>query len=198
MPVSPDEVRRMAALSRLAMADAEVEGVRAALDGILRHVDALPVADESPELCLDGLSAAPLRADLGPPDMLLLPPGAMAPAWEQGFYVVPVLASHARADPEQGAPPPVTPGVSVDELPHDVLTIAPSSDPNPPTAVDVTSQSTAVSMDAPAAQALAVSADAPAAHSPAGSADDARAAAGEVEWIDVLRPEDGIPGEDGR
>jgi aspartyl/glutamyl-tRNA(Asn/Gln) amidotransferase C subunit len=98
MTVTPEEVRRLAALARLALADGEVEEMRAGLEAMLSHVGALPVADEHADFCPAGLEQARLRSDMGPPDMMLLPPSALAPAWEQGFYVVPGLASHAHAE----------------------------------------------------------------------------------------------------
>ena len=103
MAVSTDEVLRLAALARLPLTAVEAESLRADLDAVLRHVEALPPAEAGPRVPLAGLEATRLRADLGPPDMLLLPPEAIAPAWEDGFYVVPRLASHA--------PPVVADGV---------------------------------------------------------------------------------------
>jgi aspartyl/glutamyl-tRNA(Asn/Gln) amidotransferase C subunit len=97
MAVSTDEVLRLAALARLPLTMEEADALRADLESVLRHVEALPPAEAGPQAPLAGLEAARLRPDLGPPDMLLLPPDAIAPAWSDGFYVVPRLASHASS-----------------------------------------------------------------------------------------------------
>jgi len=45
MPVDKDAVRRVARLARIAVSDAEVEALRAELDGILRFVEQLREVD---------------------------------------------------------------------------------------------------------------------------------------------------------
>ncbi|HET6765485.1 MAG TPA: Asp-tRNA(Asn)/Glu-tRNA(Gln) amidotransferase subunit GatC [Longimicrobiaceae bacterium] len=103
MPISLDEVHRLAAESRLALKPHEATALRAELEGMLQAFDALPPADGDPAVAVPGLECARMRSDLGAPDTLLLPPSALAPAWAGDLFVVPRLESHAAAPPSAAA-----------------------------------------------------------------------------------------------
>ncbi len=94
MGVTPEEVRRIAALARLRLEAGEVERMSAELSGILDHVRALEGVEEdaTPSPPRD-LQSAPLRADGGVPDTLGRLPDQLAPAWTEPFFVVPRLAA---------------------------------------------------------------------------------------------------------
>lgn len=114
MQVTPEEVRRIAALARLALTDAEVERLTAEVGEMLRHVAALEEADLS-DLSRgdDRRWAAPAgidaekpdaeRPDRADPDPLHRMPDQIAPAWSDPFFVVPRLASHDARGEDAGA-----------------------------------------------------------------------------------------------
>lgn len=69
------------------------------MNDILEHFGELASAD------LAGIAPepatswpAPVRPDTAPPDPLALPPSALAPAWEAGFFTVPRLAALDAAE----------------------------------------------------------------------------------------------------
>jgi aspartyl-tRNA(Asn)/glutamyl-tRNA(Gln) amidotransferase subunit C len=102
MAVTPDDVRRIADLARLAVPEARVPALVAELNGILAHMDELARVDAA------GAAAAELA---GQPGMRLRPdtvgdlpvrdalPG-IAPAFRDGFFLVPRLATHEDAGGE--------------------------------------------------------------------------------------------------
>lgn len=91
MPVSREEVRRIASLARVRLTEMEAEALRHDLNDVLEYVDTLssvsvndvPVPDRTPE-------SAPER---GPgerqPDSMADPPGRYAPGFRDEFFVVP-------------------------------------------------------------------------------------------------------------
>lgn len=92
MTVTPEEVRLAAALARLRLDDAEVAAMAGELASILEHVRALARADGTdavPGAVED--RAAPLRPDVYGADLLHRSPDMVAPAWKDGFFVVPRL-----------------------------------------------------------------------------------------------------------
>jgi aspartyl-tRNA(Asn)/glutamyl-tRNA(Gln) amidotransferase subunit C len=94
MSVSLDDVRRIAALARLTVDDDRATALTAQLNGILAHMDVLqqvPALDHDP---VDDLPGMPLAPDAGPPVPLTRSPAAIAPAWRDGFFLVPRLATH--------------------------------------------------------------------------------------------------------
>ena len=94
MAVSPDDVRRLAALARLALDDGQAEAMAAQLTDILGHVDGLDtLSDDGTAPGGDG-APAPLRADLPGADALDREPADFAPEWRDGFFTVPRLPSH--------------------------------------------------------------------------------------------------------
>jgi aspartyl-tRNA(Asn)/glutamyl-tRNA(Gln) amidotransferase subunit C len=103
MSVSRDEVRRIAALARLRL-DEERAGILAEeLNRILEHVDTL--AEVRVETDLEGIrlppEPVPFRpADLTPDSLPAGAPGAGAPRWEDGFFVVPRLPGVQAAEEE--------------------------------------------------------------------------------------------------
>lgn len=118
MAVTPEDVRHVATLARLRLSEAEAERMVGDLNGILRHVDELAELEEGTGTAgppaaggteLTGGpgagEAAPLRADTPAADPLAFGPAALAPAWVNGFFTVPRLASHeAEAEDEEVAP----------------------------------------------------------------------------------------------
>lgn len=92
--VTPDEVRRVAALARLRLDEASLERLTRDLNGILAHVEKLA------EVELDGIAepeavqgrATPFREPGTAPDPLAEgAPADRAPGWREGFFVVPRL-----------------------------------------------------------------------------------------------------------
>jgi aspartyl-tRNA(Asn)/glutamyl-tRNA(Gln) amidotransferase subunit C len=97
MSVSLDEVRRIATLARLTVSDDRAAALVAQLNGILEHMDVLqqlPGLDADPA---DAMAGMPLAADTGPSVALARDPATFAPAWREGFFVVPRLATHESA-----------------------------------------------------------------------------------------------------
>jgi aspartyl-tRNA(Asn)/glutamyl-tRNA(Gln) amidotransferase subunit C len=92
MSVTPDEVRRIAELARLQPGEEDVERLTGELNAILGHMDALAEADTSGvEGGGEPLPAA-FRDPDAPPDPLTEGgPGAAAPEWREGFFLVPRL-----------------------------------------------------------------------------------------------------------
>ncbi len=93
MTVTPEEVRRLAALARIQLDDAEVGAMVGELETILEHVRILGRADgtEPAPPATAEVRAAPLRPDEYGADLLHRSPDMIAPAWEDPFFVVPRL-----------------------------------------------------------------------------------------------------------
>lgn len=106
MAVTPEEVRKVAELARLALEPEEVDRLTADLSRILEHVDALSEAETGGEGVQPDAPAVIPDSDAPGHDPLARPPAAFAPAFEDGYFTVPRLASHsdAGADPEPSAP----------------------------------------------------------------------------------------------
>ena len=89
--LSPDEVRRIARLARIEVADAEVEHLRSELNGILAMVDAMQAVDtkEIEPMAHPQDMRQRLRVDeVTEPDRRELYQ-SVAPATEDGLYLVP-------------------------------------------------------------------------------------------------------------
>lgn len=99
MAVTPDDVRHIAALARLGIAPERVPQLVSELNGILRHMHVLSKVHTADVDAAYGVGAGgmPLRADDGAPYPLARSRDAFAPALEDGFFVVPRLASHLDA-----------------------------------------------------------------------------------------------------
>ena len=99
MAISREEVRRIAALAALRLSDDEADRLAGELADILDHFDALRElgTGQHRDTGAHGDTGTPLRPDAGAPDPLDYPPGEAAPAFEDGFFTVPRLASHGEA-----------------------------------------------------------------------------------------------------
>jgi aspartyl-tRNA(Asn)/glutamyl-tRNA(Gln) amidotransferase subunit C len=99
MAVSEREVRHVADLARIGVAEDEVPRLVAELGGILSHMEVLRAVNTEGVSCAAGISSGgtPLRADLGPAYPLAAPRESFAPALRDGLFLVPRLATHARA-----------------------------------------------------------------------------------------------------
>jgi aspartyl-tRNA(Asn)/glutamyl-tRNA(Gln) amidotransferase subunit C len=95
MSVSPEEVRRIAALARLELGDDEVVEMSRQLSSILEHMEALGQVDVSEAAAVAGVfdEQAPLRDDRVGFDPLGRPVDEIAPDWRDAFFVVPRLAA---------------------------------------------------------------------------------------------------------
>lgn len=108
MAVTHDDVRKMAALARLAVPVERLDALAAELNGILQHMDALARVDVTGDAAEAGEPAAGMRLspDAGPSVPLTRTLEAIAPAWREGFFLVPRLDTHgaagAAADEPQG------------------------------------------------------------------------------------------------
>jgi aspartyl-tRNA(Asn)/glutamyl-tRNA(Gln) amidotransferase subunit C len=88
-------------LANLQLEPDEVDRLAAGIAGIIAHVEALRALD------LDGVppytaaadDAAPLRPDEPGADPLQHGPEAFAPAWADGFFLVPRLETHRDDSP---------------------------------------------------------------------------------------------------
>jgi aspartyl-tRNA(Asn)/glutamyl-tRNA(Gln) amidotransferase subunit C len=90
----------MAALARLAVPPGRVEALVIELNGILSQMDILARVTTDADTDI-GFRAMPLSADQGPPAGLDRSPADFAPAWRDGFFLVPRLASHSGAGAER-------------------------------------------------------------------------------------------------
>ena len=97
MAVTPDDVRHIAQLARLAVDEARIPDLVRELNGILGHMDALRKVDTKGVEPTTGVGDAglALREDAGPPIPLARPLEGFAPAMRDGFFLVPRLATHA-------------------------------------------------------------------------------------------------------
>lgn len=104
MAVTREEVLHIAALARFKLDDARVDTLAGELTAILRHVDVLLAVDTKSAEPLDAAGAAgtPLRSDASAPAKLSLPLESIAPGMNDGFFMVPRLATHEDAA-ESGA-----------------------------------------------------------------------------------------------
>src|SRR5262249_51812325 len=94
-----DDVRHIAALARLGLSDERAAALVGELNGILAHMDVLAkvdTADVEPVIGI-GASGTPLRGSTGPSVPLSPPIETFAPEFEQGFFLVPRLATHEDA-----------------------------------------------------------------------------------------------------
>jgi aspartyl-tRNA(Asn)/glutamyl-tRNA(Gln) amidotransferase subunit C len=93
----------IARLAELAVDDEALPAVALELSKILEFVAQLDqVPAGSPRPFLAGPDLAPLRADEVKPIPLGLPPGAIAPEFRDGFFLVPRLAVHADPAADDG------------------------------------------------------------------------------------------------
>lgn len=92
MAVTPDDVRRIAALARVGVPDDRVDLLVRELSGILAHMDVLSRVAE-PATAVPG-AGMPLASDEPPSVPLARPREEFAPEMREGFFLVPRLATH--------------------------------------------------------------------------------------------------------
>ncbi len=98
MAVSTDDVRNIALLARLAIDEARMPALVVELNGILGHMDVLQAISIDAALAMDHASLRmPLRPDDTLPVSLSRDRSAFAPAFRDGFFLVPRLATHGVA-----------------------------------------------------------------------------------------------------
>jgi aspartyl-tRNA(Asn)/glutamyl-tRNA(Gln) amidotransferase subunit C len=99
MPVSEDDVRHIAALARLGIEPGRLPSLASELSAILSHMDALfrVKTEDAQEAIGVGDGGMPLRDDRGPPIPLARDLSAFAPAFRDGFFLVPRLDTHESA-----------------------------------------------------------------------------------------------------
>ena len=97
MAISAGDVRRIAALARLHVDDTTAATLAVELEGIARHMQVLASVDTKgvEEAIGVGARGLPVRDDTGPPIPLAVALEALAPHMQDGFLLVPRLASHA-------------------------------------------------------------------------------------------------------
>lgn len=102
MSVTAADLRHIAALARLGIADERVPSLVAELNGILEHMDTLAKVKTRGVVAVSsiGAPAQPLREDGGAPLPLERPPQSFAPAMRDGFIIVPRLATHEASGDE--------------------------------------------------------------------------------------------------
>lgn len=91
--VTRQQVEHVARLARLHLASDEAERMTRDLNGILEHMVDLADVDVAGMDATDGVidQPPPLRADRPGRTELAVPPDAIAPAWNDGFFTVPKL-----------------------------------------------------------------------------------------------------------
>jgi aspartyl-tRNA(Asn)/glutamyl-tRNA(Gln) amidotransferase subunit C len=89
--VERDEVLRIASLARLRLTEAELDRMTGDLNAILGHVDELSLLEAGQVAGGDeGQPARSTRAaEVTGTEPERLDPGSLAPAWREGFFVVP-------------------------------------------------------------------------------------------------------------
>lgn len=102
MPVSIDDVRHIAALARLGLSDERAASLVNELNGILTHMDVLArvKTDDIEPVTGIGASGAPLREDDERSAPVEHSIATFAPKVEQGFFLVPRLATHEDSSEE--------------------------------------------------------------------------------------------------
>jgi aspartyl-tRNA(Asn)/glutamyl-tRNA(Gln) amidotransferase subunit C len=88
VPVTREQIRRMAALAELAVDDRAAAALETQLGRILDFVRQLESLDAGPAGEADPRAVA-LRPDVVGPDPLHRPPGEFAPAFQDGLFLVP-------------------------------------------------------------------------------------------------------------
>ena len=91
MATSAEETARIAALAHLRLSGEELEAMTSDLIRILDYVEQLAELDLEEMADVGGVVdwPAPERRSGLPPDALTRGPGAQAPDWREGFFVVP-------------------------------------------------------------------------------------------------------------
>ncbi len=93
--IQRDEIVRVAKLAKIQTSELEVDSLTTDCRAILNHfeeVSQLDVTNTAPAGSLE--FEAPLREDIVDPDPLEVPLETNAPAWREGFFVLPRLPAH--------------------------------------------------------------------------------------------------------
>ena len=100
MAVSIDDVRHIASLARLGLAEPRAAAIADELNTILAHMDELAKVDTAgvQEAIGVGAEGLPVRKDLGPPFPLARSHDAFAPSVRDGFFLVPRLSTHESTE----------------------------------------------------------------------------------------------------
>jgi aspartyl-tRNA(Asn)/glutamyl-tRNA(Gln) amidotransferase subunit C len=98
--VSIDDVRHIASLARLGLAESRAAAIANELNTILSHMDALAKVDTAgvQEAIGVGAEGLPVRKDVGPPFPLARSLDAFAPSIRDGFFLVPRLSTHESTE----------------------------------------------------------------------------------------------------
>jgi aspartyl-tRNA(Asn)/glutamyl-tRNA(Gln) amidotransferase subunit C len=98
--VTLDDVRHIATLARLGLTDDRAAALVAELNTILQHMEVLSSVDtkEIEPVAGVGATGLPLRPDIGPPIPLERKIDEFAPRTNDGFFLVPRLATHEDAE----------------------------------------------------------------------------------------------------
>lgn len=101
MAVSENDVRHVAALARLGLADDRVQSLVGELNGILAHMDVLQQVDiGGASLDPDATQGMRMREDVPNPIALHRARDEFAPSMRDGFFLVPRLSTHGTTDDE--------------------------------------------------------------------------------------------------
>jgi aspartyl-tRNA(Asn)/glutamyl-tRNA(Gln) amidotransferase subunit C len=101
--VTHDDVRNIASLARVSVANERLETLAAELSGILGHMDALAGVDTTRVDTEASAGTMRLASDEGPSVQLARPPETIAPQWRDGFFLVPRLDTHGGDAGASGA-----------------------------------------------------------------------------------------------
>jgi aspartyl-tRNA(Asn)/glutamyl-tRNA(Gln) amidotransferase subunit C len=95
MLITTSEVEQIAALARLELEEAELAAMAKDLGSIIDHIRELEGVDTAGVVPMGGVGdePAPMRADEPGADPLHLPLERLAPALEEGLFLVPRLAA---------------------------------------------------------------------------------------------------------
>lgn len=92
MKIGITEVRHIATLAELEISEAELTSLAVGMERIVTFVEQLPDVEVGARATIDvGPAVLRLREDVVDPVPLTRPPEANAPAWRDGFFVVPAL-----------------------------------------------------------------------------------------------------------
>lgn len=96
MSVTETEVRHIAALARVALSDERIAALVVELNGILVHMDVLQKVDMHAPQPVNEPASAPsvLRNDIPGSVPLATSRESFAPAFRDGFFLVPRLSTH--------------------------------------------------------------------------------------------------------
>jgi aspartyl-tRNA(Asn)/glutamyl-tRNA(Gln) amidotransferase subunit C len=90
--ITPEEIRRIAKLAELEIAESEIPRLAAELDAIVGYVSQLGIVESGTTgRFLPGPAATPLRPDTPGSVPLAIPPAELAPEMADGFFLVPRL-----------------------------------------------------------------------------------------------------------